>query len=51
MTAAVGSSVVGHFCLQVMVLRWGTLLMFYRVLGSDNGQRVDAFKNLSGPFR
>lgn len=51
MTAAVGSSVVGHFCLQVMVLHSGMLLMFDRMLGSDDNQRVDAFRNLSGPFR
>ena len=33
MTASVGSSVVGHFCLQVMVLHSGMLLMFDRILG------------------
>lgn len=51
MTAAVGSSVVGHFCLQVMVLHSGMLLMFHRVLDSDDSPRVDAFGNLPGLFR
>ena len=35
--------------LQVMVLNSGMLLMFDRVLGSDDNQRVDVFRNLSGP--
>ena len=34
-----------------MVLRLGTSLMFHRGLGSDDGHRVDAFRNLSGLFR
>ena len=51
MTAAVGSSVVGHVCLQVMVLHSGILLMFDRMLGGEDGQPVDAFRNLPGPFR
>jgi hypothetical protein len=40
MTAAVGSSVVGHVCLQVMVLHSGILLMFDRVLGSDDNHAL-----------
>jgi hypothetical protein len=42
MTASVG----GYFCLHVMVLHSGMLLMFDRMLGGDDGQRVDAFRNL-----
>ena len=51
MTAAVGSSVVGQLPLAVMVLQSGTLLMLHRGFGSDDGHRVDAFRNLSGLFR
>jgi len=40
------ASVVGHVCLQVRVLHSGMLLMFDRVLGSDDNQRVDAFRIL-----
>jgi hypothetical protein len=46
MTASVG----GYFCLHVMVLHSGMLLMFDRMLGGDDGQRVDAFRNLPPPI-
>jgi hypothetical protein len=36
MTAAVGSSVVGHFCCRSWFFHSGMLLLFYRVLDSDD---------------
>jgi hypothetical protein len=34
-----------------MFLHSGALPMFHRAFGSDNGHRVDGFRNVSGPFR